>query len=1351
MAVLSVFTRGVAAIVIVTLVVGCGGSEEAPTLSAAEGPPLSIEPWAPLPDPEPFEPCEDLACCEGRLGPVASDCLELVLIVGHCLLSAAEDGSACAPPPGGGCGATASCVAGQCVVGETTTECSHDGLDACELSVCDEDAGLCVVQARPDGEDCSDDDVCDGDETCLSGECAAGEPLECEDGDQCTEVSCDSEDGCLSVPLDAAPCDDGDPCTDEDTCMESDCVSGAPACDDEDLCTDDACDEDTGACMFTPTDVVCDDGDPCTEDSACEPDTGDCGDTEYVCDACVEPADCPALPPCGGTWQCLEGECVLEAGSGIDCGDLEPPACHTIGCDVAAAQCVVVPVADGEACEDGNKCSTGDVCQDGACEAGVGLSCDDDDECTVDACIPATGCVFKPASGAQCDDDDVCTTSDVCFDGDCVGAAPLLCEDGNECTGEICDPEAGCQYTTLTGAACDDGEPCTVGDTCGEDTSCTAGPNECTCEDDPDCEDNGDLCDGHPVCVGGLCTPDPSTAIGCQPSSEPGSCVAPACQPATGECVPEPLPDGTLCDDGDPCTAGDACTAGACEGTAIVCDDGEECTADSCDPQAGCTTEPTDGPCDDGNACTEGETCSAGECAGGTPLDCNDANICTADACLASSGCKHSYAVGQCNDGTACTVDDACKKGVCIGNPVECPEGDVCLEVTCDPETGDCVEQAEDCDDGDVCTSDACAVAEGCQHGPVVCLDGDLCTVGSCDADAGGCVFDDVVCEPADACHTSACQGASGNCIEKEIDCTDDDPCTLDGCGADGCTNETVICDDGEPCTEDVCSADDGSCVATPIDCDDEDTCTTDACIDGECSYVDVSCDDDNLCTDDDCDSVSGCTHEDVDCDDGVDCTEDTCLTLSGCSNLIQPEDCDDANECTFDLCDPVDDCVNEDLDGLPCDDGDVCTENDFCDFDSCTGGQIVCGPCQDKAQGEGCDDEDPDTVGDMCLDSVCLGFVVQTVLPEGAAGAAALDRVTWMEGDFFTTGRDVGATDPTGDLARGWVAVLGADFVEVLPNTLLQGERYTVLTDRLAATDGGSLAFLDGDGAWYLESQLADAFDAASVVGVNGPIDPQTILAGWGGAHDDHGLYYLAGRDDLQSWVLRCDFSAGDGTQSCQEESISYSFYGDELPRAMHGWGLDVDAADLDAAIVLADFDTGAVKDPLFNDAIWREGPNPFFPWILSFFDDSGSDSISRDVHGSADDNLWWAGTDGLIQGKVQQQNGSVEWVDLKGVVGKQKSYDFNGVYANNEIAIYAATRTKAGGDVLALVTHPVAASASDAEEWRVVELLKIPTGGGELQDVWIHDGVIVVVGWRLVSANGISQPRALVLVREP
>jgi hypothetical protein len=97
--------------------------------------------------------------------------------------------------------------------------------------------------------------------------------------------------------------------------------------------------------------------------------------------------------------------------------------------------------------------------------------CDDGDACTDDACDPATGeCVFTP--NIDCDDGDACT-DDSCdpATGLCVNTPNVDCDDGDACTDDSCDPATGLCVNTPN-IDCDDGDVCT-------DDSCDPATGEC--------------------------------------------------------------------------------------------------------------------------------------------------------------------------------------------------------------------------------------------------------------------------------------------------------------------------------------------------------------------------------------------------------------------------------------------------------------------------------------------------------------------------------------------------------------------------------------------------------------------------------------------------------------------------------------------------------------------------------------------------------------------------------------------------------------------------------------------------------------------------------------------------------
>ena len=104
-----------------------------------------------------------------------------------------------------------------------------------------------------------------------------------------------------------------------------------------------------------------------------------------------------------------------------------------------------------------------------------------------------------------------------------------------------------------------------------------------------------------------------------------------------------------------------------------------------------CAGQPDGTPCDDGDACTTNDVCMGGVCVGAEPTDCNDGNTCTDDLCDPIIGCVHIDNTISCDDGNECTFADQCVGGACEGTPISCDDGDPNTVDTCDPLTGDCL------------------------------------------------------------------------------------------------------------------------------------------------------------------------------------------------------------------------------------------------------------------------------------------------------------------------------------------------------------------------------------------------------------------------------------------------------------------------------------------------------------------------------------------------------------------------------------------------------------------------------------------------------------------------------------
>ncbi len=107
------------------------------------------------------------------------------------------------------------------------------------------------------------------------------------------------------------------------------------------------------------------------------------------------------------------------------------------------------------------------------------------------------GYCAQPCSGNTDCDQGVCLKTH-CTSGQ-YACAHGLCEDGNACSVDLCDPKAGTCKAELLAGPCSDGDVCTVGDEC---LDAGAGPQ---CKAAAKCDDG-----------------DPGTADFCEPST--GNC-----------------------------------------------------------------------------------------------------------------------------------------------------------------------------------------------------------------------------------------------------------------------------------------------------------------------------------------------------------------------------------------------------------------------------------------------------------------------------------------------------------------------------------------------------------------------------------------------------------------------------------------------------------------------------------------------------------------------------------------------------------------------------------------------------------------------------------------------------------
>ncbi|MBT9554418.1 MAG: hypothetical protein IV100_00260 [Myxococcales bacterium] len=520
--------------------------------------------------------------------------------------------------------------------------------------------------------------------------------------------------------------------------------------------------------------------------------------------------------------------------------------------------------------------------------------CDDGNACTADTCDGGT-CRFTPtAGGAACDDDDPCTTGDSCDSAGVCQGLLLDCPLGTPCSPNTCEPLTGAcvPMATPDGTACDDGDACSGGSTCESGTCVGFGISQCE--------------DGNP-------------------------CTVDSCEPATGECVSYYAPDAIVCDDNDPCTVLDACAAGTCVGSPKECADPDFCHTATCEQASGdCVAVPLDDdPCIDDDACTvdycdEDEGCVHVPVSGG----CDDRNECTDDHCDKELGCQHipsatvSCTAGCCasHDSPGCTNLD-CAACVCQADSACCNEG-------WDPL---CVETAHE----------ACAAACECTCGDGLCSETESCV--TCLADCGGCPVigdagpgcceanDSGGCPPDDDCETCVC-GIESTCCSDEWSelCASLASSAFCGETCGSCACGDGLCEGFESCSE--CPADCGSCAAS--DCCagsvcDEPTCQVCACaLDPACcSDWPEQCSD--LASSGACAGSCGCT-----CGDGAcDAVLDSCATC--------PTDC---GPCTGSCCEASSSpgCAEEDCSSCVCEFAPDCCSSAW--SDECVGlAEFVC------------------------------------------------------------------------------------------------------------------------------------------------------------------------------------------------------------------------------------------------------------------------------------------------------------------------------------------------------------------------------------------------------------------------
>lgn len=669
---------------------------------------------------------------------------------------------------------------------ETVIECPEpQGWESiCIEAVCEPTTGQCFEQ--PDHEDfaCSTQDKCIVGETCQQGECIGGFALNCNDGNTCTQDSCDSNSGCIHEPV-PGPCSDGTICTSGDQCEDGSCLPGpALDCDDQNPCTVDSCEPEAGCVhklTIAPGSFCCETAADCPPDFTVE---ANC-DSQPTCQGSRGDAVCVANQ-CGLTVVQDDSACV---GLSNECGLNEDILC-TGEADQLVKTCVAF-------CLDDADCDPIAYC-DGTCKQKkvIGELCTGDNQCDTGNCNPSPGGTqhFCNAPMHDCAMDDgtgVMAGFNYCFQNDlwnCGGADIWLKEDcADDCGFYL--PVDGCQAAKC--ATCPGS--CTGNEECDANAHC-----------DGECQGDQDLaspCDENSDCISGVCAASPSGAD--------------FCIPLTDDCA---LDDGSSADAGysicvagdswscegpgqwsqtdchDECgfyTSVDSCGNGSCGPCPKACIENAECDLEAhCDATcvadlpngAGCD-EDSDcvfGHCQNGFCCDDGDCCNiAGDCPGGYSAGaaCEDQATCQGhrtDASCNGSVCGSVLVV----DDSGCTADlEANDCGLypasfCTGNADQQPPA--CAESCQDDEDCDdgahcddnaCVadqDYGSDCDENSDCAGELCHNDKCCKEA----CDTQGCLTGMC-GDDGECTWHTSGQQNCGACH--ACDG-NGQCQPQSVE-----------------------------------------------------------------------------------------------------------------------------------------------------------------------------------------------------------------------------------------------------------------------------------------------------------------------------------------------------------------------------------------------------------------------------------------------------------------------------------------------------------------------------------------------------------------------------------------------------
>ncbi len=351
------------------------------------------------------------------------------------------------------------------------------------------------------------------------------------------------------------------------------------------------------------------------------------------------------------------------------------------------------PCAGDQDCDDGDPCTYGAACEDGACSGGLPENCDDANSCTADTCILPGTCTHT-AAASWCEDGDACSLGDTCSGGKCVAGKAAKCDDGNGCTADSCVPGQGCQFAATTA-------PCADANDCVEASFCALGG--CV-------QGKSKPCDDNKACTYDGC--DPKT--GCEFIQMPAaaSCSDGAVQ--DGWCFKATQADSTWSEGRKLCQGwgGELATIRNANDNAVA-----RKQADASCGKVSAWIGLSDRAQEGKFVWADGYNGYFGGWNGGEPNNSGDEDVVELVpeggwndlGAGAKRGCAVCFRplASVCDDADACTQPSACAAGACLPAAA-----------------------TVSCDDANPCTLDGCAVSLGCGH--TAAEDGGSCGSGLC-------------------------------------------------------------------------------------------------------------------------------------------------------------------------------------------------------------------------------------------------------------------------------------------------------------------------------------------------------------------------------------------------------------------------------------------------------------------------------------------------------------------------------------------------------------------------------------------------------------------------------------------